>query len=204
MDKIKINDTVKIGSYEEVSDLELSTISEKAGDSAKLNGLIIRGYETKFNKTNENGQQYARDCFDEFIEDYFVKNKLNMPLTIQHRDDLDHLAGRVLILEVNSVGFYFVAYIPKTYKHYEDVKNKIQEGILQGFSKEGWATDFDYVYTTAGDYDYTKINKMAIYSVSLVSTPANSVSIEKVQEIKEGLTFKREEVKPETIEDLFT
>ena len=46
-------------------------------------------------------------------------------------------SGRVLVVESNGVGFYFVVYIPKTYVNYEIVRNNIKEGILQGFSKEG-------------------------------------------------------------------
>jgi hypothetical protein len=116
-----------------------------------------------------------------------------MPVDIQHQQDLDHLAGRVLLIEVNSVGFYFVAYIPRTYTRYEQVKNLIRDGILQGFSKMGWATDYDFIYNAEGYYDYTIIRKMEVTSVSLVATPANRLPFEKIGEIvKNQLTFKNE------------
>ena len=86
-------------------------------------------------QANENGEIYEKDCFDQFINSYFVENKLNIPVDIQHRSDLLSLAGRVIYAEVNSVGLYFVAYIPKTYIYYDVVKNNLKEKILQGFSK---------------------------------------------------------------------
>jgi len=198
MEKKQIFDSVPLGSYElvEGKGLKLSTITKNAGDNQVLDGLILRGYETKFGKTNENFEQYDPHCFDEFIENYFVKNKLNMPLTIQHRGDLMHLAGRVLVLEVNSVGFYFVCYIPKTYKYYEEVKNLLQEGILQGLSKCGWATDWDWVETDRKTGEgYMLIKKMEILEVSLVATPANPLALEKTQEIKNALQFVKNEGK---------
>jgi len=192
MEKKQIFDSVPLGSYEliEGKGIQLSTITKNAGDTQVLDGLIIKGYETKFGKTNENLEQYDPHCFDAFIENYFVKNKLNMPLTIQHRSDIEHLAGRVLVLEVNSVGFYFVCYIPKTYKHYDEVKNLLQDGILQGLSKFGWATNYDWIDTDRKTGEgYWLIKEMEILEVSLVATPANPIALEKTQEIKNALHF---------------
>lgn len=205
MEKIKISDVVKIGSYEEVDSLQLSTITKNSNDTQRLSGLILRGYETKFKDAkNANGEVFEPGCLDNFIENYFVKNNLNMPVTLMHGWDFESHCGRVLVLEVNGVGFYFVVYIPKKYKHYEDVKFMLEEGILQGFSKEGWSTDYEIRYNEMGDFDYCLIKEMEIINVSLVASPANANPFEKVQEIQNGLKF----VKPQkatTIEDeLFT
>ena len=190
-DKLFITDAVPLGSWEEVDNLPLSAITKNDKDTDKLNGLVIRGYEMKWGGKNENGEVYEKGAFDEFIRSYFVEGGLNMPVDIQHQQDLDHLAGRVLLIEVNSVGFYFVVYIPRTYTHYEQVKNLIKEGILQGFSKMGWATDYEHMYTAEGYYDYTRITKMEVTSVSLVATPANRLPFEKIGEIvKNQLTYK--------------
>lgn len=190
-EKIFITDAVPLGSWEEVDNLPLSEITKNDKDTDKLNGLVIRGYEMKWGGKNENGEVYEKGAFDEFIQSYFVEGGLNMPVDIQHQQDLDHLAGRVLLIEVNSVGFYFVAYIPRTYTHYEQVKNLIKEGILQGFSKMGWATDYNFIYNAEGYYDYTIIKKMEVTSVSLVATPANRLPFEKIGEIvKNQLTYK--------------
>ena len=194
MEKLRIFNAVPLGSYEviEGKGVQLSTITKNAGDTQVLDGLLIKGYETKFDKTNKNGERYDKGCLDKFVENYFVKNRLNMPLTIQHKDDLDHLAGRVLVLEVNGVGFYFVCYIPKTYRHYDEVKALLQEGILQGLSKEGWASEYEFHYKEDGTFDYFEIKEMEIMNVSLVATPANPIAIEKLQEVKNALTYRKD------------
>lgn len=186
---IRLANVVKLGSYDEVEGLDLSTVTRNDGDKGTtLNGLIIRGYETKFGKgTNENGERYTKECLDAFFERYYIKNKLNMPFTLLHQSDLTHLCGRVLTVEVNSVGFYFVCYIPKSYPEYERVKALLKEGVLQGLSKEGWCTKGKCYYTESGSFDYYLIEEMEILAMSLVTTPANGVALEKVQEVKNTL-----------------
>lgn len=182
-EKKLIQNAVPFGSWEEVDNIPLSAITKNDNDTDKLNGLVIRGYEMKWGATNENGERYDKGAFDKFIQSYFVDNKLNMPVDVQHSQSWDALAGRVLLIEVNSVGFYFVVYIPKTYVHYEHIKNLIKEGILQGFSKYGWATDYDFIYKADGTYDYTLVKEIEVLSVSLVATPANRLPFEKVGEV---------------------
>lgn len=192
-EKLFITDAVPLGDWKEVDNLPLSAITKNDKDTGKLNGLVIRGYEMKWGGKNENQEVYDKGAFDDFIQSYFVDGGLNMPVDIQHQQDLDHLAGRVLLIEVNSVGFYFVVYIPRTYTRYEQVKNLIRDGILQGFSKMGWATDYEFKYNSEGYYDHTLIKKMEVTSVSLVATPANRLPFEKIGEIvKNQLTFKNE------------
>ena len=189
-----IFDSVKLGSYEQVDNLPLSAVTHNSTDTGVLSGLIIRGYETKFGgAANENGEVYDKSCLDDFFERYYIKNKLNMPLDIQHRNDLLHLCGRVLVVEVNSVGFYFVCYIPKTYPEYNRVKVLIEEGVLQGLSKCGWSEEYEYIYNKDGSFSHYLIKKMDILSMSLVTTPANGIPFEKVQEIRNALTFRKVE-----------
>ena len=121
-----------------------------------------------------------------------------MPLTCMHGYKREDQIGRVLIVEVNSVGFYFVCYIPKGIEGYDDIKLKIQEGILQGLSKEGWSTKGKMFYTKDGSFDYYLVEEMEILAVSLVTTPANGNPLEKAKEIKNGLQFiKRQDNAPE-------
>lgn len=190
-ERLPLVNAVKLGDYKEVEDLSLETITRATADKdVKLNGMLLYGYETKFaDGTNENGERYSKDALDAFIEKYYKANKLNMPLTIQHRDDIEHLAGRVLVIEVNSVGFYFVCYIPKTYAHYEQVRALIAEGVLQGLSKEGWSTRGKAYWTKEGDFDYYLIEEMEMLAVSLVTTPANGNPLEKAKEIRNTLQF---------------
>ena len=195
MEKIKVFDAVKIGSWEEVSGIQASTITKNENDTQKLDGLILRGYETKFKDSkNFNNEVYDTGCFDKFITDYFVTNGLNMPVTIQHGWRLNDFCGRVLLLEVNSVGFYFVVYVPRKLKDYDTIKTLIEEGILQGFSKEGWSTDYEYRYKPNGDFDYIFIKEMELMNVSIVASPANANNFEKIQEIKNGFNLDRKSV----------
>lgn len=187
----QIRDAVKLGSWDEVDKIKTETIGVNT-DVEKLDGAIFKAYETKFGKTNENGERYDKDCLDEFLQNYYVKNKLNLPVTIQHREDLMHLAGRVLLVEVNSVGFYFVVYIPRTYRYYEDVVNAIKNGVLQGLSKEGWAEDWENHWNEkTGEWEYCTIKKMRLTAMSIVAIPANGIGLEKAAEIKNALTFQK-------------
>ena len=190
-EKKLIKDTTLIGNWEEVSNAPLSSVTKRDTDTAMLDGLIVKGYETKFGTVNENSERYEQGCLDDFIQSYFTENRLNMVVDVQHGCTIDDQVGRVIYLEANTVGFYFVAYIPRTVARYEQVKNLLKEGILQGFSKCGWATDWDYKYTEDGYFDYMLIRQMSILSVSLVTAPANAIPFEAVGEaVRNELTYR--------------
>lgn len=194
MDKKKampICDATLIGKWEDVTDLELSTVTHNTNDTEKLNGLLVYGYETKFGKTNQNAERYDKGAIDKFIKEYFIDNKLNMPVDIQHRDgDPDWIVGRIVYAESNDVGFYFVAYIPRTEPKYEVVKSKIENGILQGFSKYGWSVDYEWIRDDKEEYGgYWQVHEMQIVSMSIVTTPANAVRFERVKETKNEMRF---------------
>lgn len=192
----RVIDAVKLGSWDEVEKLQTETIKTADANKAdKLDGLIIKGYETKFGKTNNNGERYEKDCLDEFVQEYYIKNKLNLPVTIQHQEDLQHVVGRVLLIEVNSVGFYFVCYIPRAIENYNSILTRIREGILQGMSKEGWVEweDIDYSYKKDGSFDYVTYKKFTLTAISLVTTPANAIPFEKVQQVQNELQFHKKQ-----------
>lgn len=186
----RISDAVLIGNWEEVSGVSAQTINPQLGTD-KLDGLILKGYEMKWNETNGNYERYEPGAFDDFIKEYFVEKGLNMPVDINHEgwNNYHAICGRVLYIETNSVGFYFVVYIPKGFEAYDDLKWRLENGLLQGFSKEGYATDWEYRYKENGEFDYELIKKMRLLSVSIVSTPANGVLFEKMQEVKNGLVY---------------
>ena len=185
-----VRDGVLLGDWQEVSGLPLSSVTKKDTDTETLDGLIIKGYETKFNVTNENGERYAPNCLDKFVQQYFVDHELNMVVDLQHSWDIDSQIGRVIYLEVNTVGFYFVAYVPRSIARYEQVKALLREGILQGFSKMGWANEYEYRFTRDGEFDYVEIKEFQLCSVSLVTMPANAIPFESIGEpVKDGLQF---------------
>ena len=189
--RLTVRDAALIGDWDEVTATPLSSITKKEGDTELLDGIVIKGYETKFNVTNANGERYAKDCLDKFVKEYFIDHKLNMVVDVQHGWGVDDQIGRVVYLEVNTVGFYFVAYIPRTVARYEQVKNLLKEGILQGFSKSGYALEWNYHYKENGDFDYVEFTDFALCSVSLVTMPANAVPFEAVGEkVSNRLTYK--------------
>lgn len=201
-----VRDTVLLGDWEKIEKQSARTINPKLDDEI-LDGLIIKGYEMKWGKTNENGEQYDKTAFDEFIQQYFVEGKLNMPVDINHGGyhDWCNYCGRVLYIETNSVGFYFVVYVPKTYADYDRLLWGLENGIIQGFSKEGYVSweDFDWVYNEDGTFDHEQIHKMKIISVSLVATPANGLPFEKMQQTQNSLVFEKKDKSGKSFADLF-
>lgn len=202
----RIHEAVLLGDWEEVQALDAQTLNKELAPE-KLNGLILKGYEMKWDKTNENGERYEKTAFDDFVQRYFVDGKLNMPVDINHQGwhEWQAYCGRVLYFEVNSVGSYFVVYVPRDFEYYDQLKWRLQAGIIQGFSKEGWATEWQPIWNEDGTFNYELIKKMDILSVSLVCTPANGIAFERMQEIKNALVFKNkvEENKGKTIAQLF-
>ena len=184
-----VRDSVLIGEWKDVQDLPLSSITKRADDKEKVDGLIIKGYEMKWGKTNENGERYAQGAFDDFIKGYYIENGINVILDVQHFEDPYWLCGRLLYIETNTVGFYLVAYIPRSEQAFEAVKSKLQNGLLQGFSKYGIVDDGHYVFKDNGKVDYFQIDKIRLLSVSLVATPANGVPFEGVGEVKNRLEY---------------
>ena len=186
-----VRDAVLIGSWEEVQGIDAQTLNKDLKPES-LDGLILKGYEMKWDTTNENGERYEPTAFDDFILDYFIERGLNMPVDINHEgwQNWQAYCGRVLYIETNSVGFYFVVYVPRTFAHYNELRDMLKNGILQGFSKEGWATDWEYKFKEDGSFDYELIKKMKVVSVSIVTTPANGIEFEKMQEIKNALVYK--------------
>lgn len=186
----RIADATLLGSWEEVKDIEASTLKQELG-AERLDGLILRGYEMKWNETNENFERYDKEAFGKFINEYYVGKGFNLPIDINHNGGQDWHAycGRVLYIETNSVGFYLVAYVPRTFEGYDALKWRLQQGIIQGFSKEGYATEWEDKWKEDGSFDYELIKALKLISVSLVSTPANGVPFEKVQEVKNSLVF---------------
>lgn len=186
MEKHIIMDTVLIGDWQDVQGLPLSTITKRADDTETLDGLVVKGYEMKWGTTNENGERYEVGCFDDFISRYYVANGLNVIVDVQHDERPEWLVGRVLYIETNTVGFYVVAYVPRTEQMFDAVKSKLQNGILQGFSKCGLVEDSEYRYKKDGSFDYELIKKISLLAVSLVTTPANGVPFEDVAETRKN------------------
>ena len=201
MKKIEIRNQILLEKFAEVDGSKASEITQDLTDTRVLSGLILTGYEHRHsNKANENQEVFGANCLDKFIEDYFVANGLNMPLSVFHNgNDFETAAGVVLKIENNTIGYKFTAYVPKTFKNYENLKNLLEIGYIQGFSKFGWATSYDYIYNTDGSFSHVRIDEMIIVNISLVACPANSEKFEKI--VENAMKFQNEnknDVKPKT------
>lgn len=187
-----IHEGVFFREWKEVSEIPASEITHRDNDVKQLSGLLLKGYEMKFDKgRNANWEVYEKTAFDKFVQDYFVANNLNMTCDINHEGwhDWHSICGRVLYMEVNTVGLYFVVYVDKSYEQYNQLKWALEQGLLQGFSKEGYATDWEFVTNDKGEFEYELIKEISLLSVSIVSNPANGLNFEKEQEVKNGLMY---------------
>ena len=124
-----IKDAVMLGNWEIVNDKRASEITHRDNDDEPLHGLLFKAYEMKWNEVNTNGEMYDQAAFDDFIENYFVGRKFNMPVTVEHSNDPQWVVGRVLYIERNSVGFYFVGGKP-TEDGFNELGEALQKKIL--------------------------------------------------------------------------
>ena len=184
MKPLEIKNQILLENFAEVDSVNASTITQDNGDTRVLSGLILTGYETRHSSSvNENGEVFEPNCLDKFVEEYYVKNGLNMPCSVFHNgNDFETAAGVVLKIENNTVGYKFTVYVPKTFKNYEDLKHLLKIGYLQGFSKFGWATDYEYIYKPDGEFSHIKVKEMTIADVSIVASPANREKFDKIVE----------------------
>lgn len=130
------------------------------------NGYYVSGVWKRFNEVNENGYIYTENCFDDFINNYFVKYQKNVPLTILHVPDAFHLAGVVNKIEKVKNELILRAKISKGAIYYEKFVQLIEDGVLQGFSDKGYA--LDYELTENG----LLIRQATLQHISLVDMPA--------------------------------
>lgn len=195
------NETL-LGKWEQVRDIKASEITHRDTDTEVLRGLLFKGYEMKWGEVNTNGEKYEKTAFDKFIKSYFVEKGLNMPCTLEHSYDPAYIIGRVLYIETNGTGFYFVVYVPETCPEYKRVLWLAEQGLIQGFSKEGWITDGEWKNDTGKEDDwYFLIREIMVCRVSLVCTPANGVPLEAIKEIRNSLAYvsKIEEEKKDSV-----
>lgn len=169
----------------------LSSFTNNPEDKEVLDGIIIKGYETKFaDGTNTNGERFEPGCLDKFIHEYYVEKGINMPLVVEHSFDPEWIAGRIVYAEVNEVGFKYVAYIPKSFMHYAHVRDLLRNGIIQGFSKYGWCTRGEWIEDSNEEFGgYFLVQEMRVLNMSIVTTPANGIQFDEVGEIMNAMRF---------------
>lgn len=145
----------------------IKIITDAAGNET---GFEVRGKLTQFNVRNENGLSFSRESYDHFVDEYYGKNKLNVPLNIKHKDDdFQHVAGKVVSMTKTDDGVEMVAYVPRWVYAYNWIKQAVTDGVLQGFSNAGAVIDAEYDEKS----DTLNIKDFALMHVALVEIPAD-------------------------------
>lgn len=135
-------------------------------------GLMLDGYFKRWDSVNENGESYAKDSYDKFINHYFVKNKLNVPINLMHGSGFGDLAGKIVNMKKDPYGIFIQTLISRHAVHFENIKGLIDDGILQGFSDEGFATDFELIKNEKKEITHVNVLEAMLTKVSLVDMPA--------------------------------
>ncbi len=153
-------------------------------ENSKLNDngdYVVSGYFKVWKNRNFNGERYTTDAYDEFINSYFEKNEFNVPINLLHQKDIFHLVGKVDNMIKDDIGIYLDVIISKHAIYFEKVVGMIEDKILQGFSDEGFATNWDE------DEDGVLIRQAILERISLVDLPAE---VDAKLEIENATKFK--------------
>ena len=154
---------------------KISIVKNEAGEEI---GFNVHGTLTEFEYKNENDMTFKRGSYDKFVDEYFISNSLNVPLCLQHNDsDIRNICGKISEMTKTENGVDVVAFVPRSAYYYNLIKNYINEGILQGFSNAGYATEADF--TENG----MVVKEFALLHVALVTTPADTNGIFKTNTI---------------------
>ena len=162
-------EAIKIKNYTLIENADdrkkCKVIKDEAGNEI---GFEISGVLTTFNVMNGNGQTFLPNSYDKWINEYFVKNKINVPLCVLHNDyDIRSLCGHVKNMETDENGVRMTCFVPKYTYYYNLIKNLIDGGQLQGFSNYGAAVKYDY--TDNG----IMVNEFQLINVAIVATPSD-------------------------------
>jgi hypothetical protein len=143
-------------------------VRDEAGNEI---GFEVKGMLTVFDVRNENGGVFTSTSYDKFVDDYFIKNSLNVALCLLHDDsDIRNVCGYVKSMTKTDSGVEIVGFVPKAAYYYNLIKAYIEAGILQGFSNAGWVEDGEYDEET----DTLKITEFALMHAALVVNPADT------------------------------
>ena len=140
-------------------------------DKGEELGIEVSGVLTTFDVPNENGTEFTKESYDNFVDEYFIAHSVNVPLVLYHNDtDPRTVAGIVKKLTKTKDGVELVGWIPRTAYYYNLIKAQISEGILQGFSNAGGMRDYEW----DEENNAIKVTDFALFHASLVATPADT------------------------------
>lgn len=143
-----------------------NTVLFDAADTASDDGIVLTAKLKVWDSTNLNNESYAKDSYDDFINDYYVKNGYEIPFTVQHGQRVEDIIGKVTKISKEDDGLHVTCLILKNLPIFETIKTLIDAKILRGVSDEGLASG-DW-----SDDGVFYVKKAQILAVSLVTTPA--------------------------------
>lgn len=155
--------------FEQVADegVKIKVVKDESGNEL---GFEVRGILTTFDVKNVNDYVFTRQSYDKFVDEYFVKNKINVPLCLQHRDDDPRcLCGIVKDMKKTDHGVEIVGFVFRSAYYYGMIKDQIERGLYQGFSNSGYVIDYEY----DNENNALIINEFELMHVAIVCTPGD-------------------------------
>lgn len=158
--------------------------------------IIPFKFNTKGEQGNENGYIYEPGAFDKFIELYYQNNGIAPLFCIQHLEDLDHIAGRVISLETDDKTGEVSgeAWLSPNALHYDKILGLIEDKIFTHVSDCELLDDFK----VEDDGHIIRITEASLIHVSLVTMPSDTGAVigknKKFDLAKNDIESKREEV----------
>lgn len=160
-------------------------------------GFEVRGVLTTFDVRNENGHIFTKQSYDKFVDDYFIKNSLNVPLCLLHNDgDPRTLCGIVKSMTKTDSGVEIVGFVFKSAYYYNMIKDQIEKGLYQGFSNAGSIMEAEY----NSDTDAVIIKDFALMHAAIVCNPSDTGAKLQVENtVFKGFETQKEQPKPEPV-----
>lgn len=161
-----VNDFVTFEAVEG-STAKCTTVTDADGNET---GFEVRGLLTSFDFVNVNGLNFTKESYDDFVENYYIANGLNVPLCILHNDtDIRNVCGYVREMTKEEGGVRIVGFVSKSAYYYKLIRNYIESGVLQGFSNCGGVTDYDF-----NEDGSLTVKAFSLLHVALVCIPADT------------------------------
>lgn len=157
-------------------------------------GFEVKGTLTTFDVRNENGYIFTKQSYDKFVDEYFIKNSLNVPLCLLHNDwDPRTLCGIVKSMTKTDSGVEIVGFVFKSAYYYNMIKDQIERGLYQGFSNAGGIMEAEY----NSDTDSLIVKDFALMHAAIVCSPADTgAKLKAMNTVFKGFEQKRDDDEP--------
>lgn len=173
----------------EIRSININDISTETNE----NECILKGYVNKYNTRSQNlggfVEEIRQGAFDESLK--------NNDILALYGHDFNKPLGRMganLDLRSDEQGLYFELRINPAVTWAKDTYELVKDGVLNGMSFGFSCENDEWSYTEDGT-DLRSINKLNLFEISVVSSPAyldSTVSCRSYEEHKEELKKHKE------------